>query len=160
MRLSSLLTLAANRAWKPLGDSAISRRTRDDRSRSAIGHLGVHILSSNITAAVLSIVRMATKNFQATIRKRFCLSSELSRLKGFEPIIWAVLGLPAKARRWYLFQCTVVGRLGFEPRTLGLKVRCSDQTELPARGPYFLLSRLGAALSSVDGALRPSATER
>ena len=26
-----------------------------------------------------------------------------------------------------------VGRLGFEPRTLGLKVRCSDQTELPAR---------------------------
>ena len=27
----------------------------------------------------------------------------------------------------------VVSRLGFEPRTLGLKVRCSDQTELPAR---------------------------
>ena len=32
-------------------------------------------------------------------------------LKGLEPIIWAVLGLPAKARRWYLFQCTVVGRV-------------------------------------------------
>ena len=31
-----------------------------------------------------------------------------ARLKGLEPIIWAVLGLPAKARRWYLFQCTVV----------------------------------------------------
>ena len=25
-----------------------------------------------------------------------------------------------------------MSRLGFEPRTLGLKVRCSDQTELPA----------------------------
>ena len=27
-----------------------------------------------------------------------------------------------------------MSRLGFEPRTLGLKVRCSDQTELPAHG--------------------------
>ena len=27
-----------------------------------------------------------------------------------------------------------MGRQGFEPWTLGLKVRCSDQTELPARG--------------------------
>ena len=26
-----------------------------------------------------------------------------------------------------------MGRLGFEPRTLGLKVRCSNQAELPAR---------------------------
>ena len=34
-----------------------------------------------------------------------------------EPIIRAVLGLPAKARRWYLFQCTVVGQRGLEPRT-------------------------------------------
>ena len=31
------------------------------------------------------------------------------RLKGLEPIIRAVPGLQAKARRWYLFQCTVVG---------------------------------------------------
>ena len=27
----------------------------------------------------------------------------------------------------------MVSRLGFEPRTLGLKVRCTDQTELPAQ---------------------------
>ena len=37
----------------------------------------------------------------------------------------------------------MVGRLGFEPRTLGLKVRCSDQTELPAR--LALLSASGAS---------------
>ena len=35
----------------------------------------------------------------------------------------------------------MVGRLGFEPRTLGLKVRCSDQAELPAR---LLLAPMGA----------------
>ena len=67
------------------------------------------------------------------------------RLKGLEPIIWAVLGLPAKARRWYLFQCTVVGRQGFEPWTLGLKVRCSDQTELPAREGEDGVERLPVA---------------
>ena len=33
-----------------------------------------------------------------------------------------------------LWGVALVGRLGFEPRTLGLKVRCSDQAELPARG--------------------------
>ena len=27
-----------------------------------------------------------------------------------------------------------MSRVGFEPTTLGLKVRCSDQTELPAQG--------------------------
>ena len=35
----------------------------------------------------------------------------------------------------------MVGRLGFEPRTLGLKVRCSDQTELPARLALLSASR-------------------
>jgi hypothetical protein len=29
--------------------------------------------------------------------------------------------------------CVGVGRQGFEPWTLGLKVRCSNQAELPAR---------------------------
>ena len=32
----------------------------------------------------------------------------------------------------FAVQYIMVSRLGFEPRTLGLKVRCSDQTELPA----------------------------
>ena len=40
-----------------------------------------------------------------------------ARLKGLEPIIWAVLGLQATSRRWYLFQCTVVDRMGIEPVT-------------------------------------------
>ena len=35
----------------------------------------------------------------------------------------------------------VVGRQGFEPWTLGLKVRCSDQTELPARGQAGVIRR-------------------
>ena len=40
-------------------------------------------------------------------------------------------GLPSRTRRINRSP-TRVGRQGFEPWTLGLKVRCSDQTELPA----------------------------
>ena len=54
-----------------------------------------------------------------------------------------------------------VSRLGFEPRTLGLKVRCSDQTELPARlrlvlaaerrkQPGTILSRAGPGEYVID----------
>ena len=45
------------------------------------------------------------------------------------------------SRRWFCLSSSLVGRQGFEPWTLGLKVRCSDQTELPARGAYAAFLR-------------------
>ena len=44
-----------------------------------------------------------------SIPRHFFTEPRDGRLKGLEPIIRAVPGLQAKARRWYLFQCTVVG---------------------------------------------------
>ena len=43
-------------------------------------------------------------------------------------------GASRKPRNAFIVGRRVVGRQGFEPWTLGLKVRCSDQTELPALG--------------------------
>ena len=45
----------------------------------------------------------------------------------------------------------MVGRRGFEPWTLGLKVRCSDQAELPAR---VAGERCGSALRVLPQTVR------
>ena len=41
---------------------------------------------------------------------------ELAHAGRLKRISRAVLGLPAKVRRWYLLQCTVVGQRGLEPK--------------------------------------------
>ena len=53
---------------------------------------------------------------------------------------------PATIQRRFCLPYTLVGRLGFEPRTLGLKVRCSDQTELPAQAWTGLFGAVAALI--------------
>ena len=60
------------------------------------------------------------------------------------------------------YRQTLVGRLGFEPRTLGLKVRCSDRTELPAhkRGTSILRTLSTAHKADAARCRSPSGRDR